>query len=115
MHKPMSSLLNLNKSIQAQPLQYSHARSLKLVRTFVYDGLADSMHQRTALEGAKPCVNLLISRSCLLDVDQRHLERDLEGLSIELRAMGVHHAFHTVVPGDVEPSNHQLHITLQMP
>ena len=82
------------------------------MRAFVYDYLADSLHQMVALEGARPCVNLLVSRRCLPDVDHIQLERELERLSIELRRMEVQHAFHTVVPGDIEPLNHQLQITL---
>jgi hypothetical protein len=111
----MSTFQTIKASTQAQPMQYSHARSWKLVRTFVYDCLADSLHQMAALEGAKPCVNLLISRRCLPSVDHIQFERELERLSIELRRMEVQHAFHTVVPGDVEPFNHQLRITLLLP
>jgi hypothetical protein len=109
----MSTLQTNNTSPQAQPLQYSNARSWKLVRTFVHDCLADSLHQLDALQGAQPCVNLLISRRCLPGVDHIQFEQDLERLSIELRRMEVQHAFHTVVPGDVEPFNHQLRITLR--
>ena len=111
----MTALRTGHITNQAQPLQYSHARSWKLVRTFVHDCLADSLHQLDALQGAQPCVNLLISRRCLPDVDHIQLERELERLSIELRRMEVQHAFHTVVPGDVEPFNHQLRITLRLP
>lgn len=111
----MSTLQTIKTSKQAQPLQYSRARSWKLVRTFVHDCLADSLHQVDALQGAQPCVNLLISRSCLPGVDQIQLERELERLSIELRRMEVQHAFHTVVPGDIEPFNHQLRIILRLP
>jgi hypothetical protein len=109
----MKSLQTIHITPQVQPLQYSNARSWKLVRVFVHDCLADSLHQMAALEGAQPYVNLLISRRCLPGVDHIQLERELEKLSVELRRMEVQHAFHTVVPGDVEPVNHQLRITLR--
>ena len=98
------------------PLQYSQARRWQELRAFVFDALADAMHHRAALRGARLCsMNLLLSGSRLGGFHPREVQRQLEALSDELRHLGVPHAIHQVVPGDTEPDRHELRITLQRP
>ena len=100
----------------ALPPLYSRARRWQALRGFVLDALADAMHHRAAMQGARLCsMNLLLSRRHLDAADAREGRRQLDLLSGELRRLGVPHAIHCVVPGDAEPTQHQLHITLQTP
>ena len=101
---------------QILPLSYSRARRWHELRAFVHDALADAMHHEAALQGARPrSVSLLISRRHLSGINPPEAQRQLELLSGELRRVGVPHSFHRVVPGDAEPDQHQLRITLQRP
>jgi hypothetical protein len=98
------------------PVCYSRARQWHELRGFVHDALADAMHHEAALLGARPrSMSLLISRRHLGDGNPSEARRQLDILSGELRLAGVPHAIHCVVPGDAEPAEHQLRITLQRP
>lgn len=100
----------------ALPLVYSRARRWNELRGFVHDALADAMHHRVALHGARPAnLSLLISRRYLGAGNPPEVLRQLELLSAELRLLGIPHAIHRVLPGDTEPDQHQLRITLQQP
>lgn len=98
------------------PLQYSYARRWHELRAFVHDALADAMHHRAALCGARlHSLNLLLSGRHLSGDNPREMQRQLEILSGELRELGVPHAIHRVLPGDTEPDRHRLRITLLQP
>lgn len=98
------------------PLQYSPARRWHELRAFVFDALADAMHHRAALHGARlGSMQLLLSGSRLGGSTDADVQRQLDVLSDELRQLGVPHAIHQVLPGDAEPAQHQLRITLQQP
>ena len=98
------------------PLQYSQARRWHDLRAFVYDALADAMHHHAALHGARlRDLSLLVSGRHLSVANPHEAQQQLEILSGELRLLGVPHAIHRVVPGDLEPDRHQLRITLQRP
>jgi len=90
---------------------YSHADRWADLRAFVHDALADAMHSKAALQGAQTSLSLLVSGRHL-PTKPDELQRQLETLSVELRRLGVPHAIHKVVPGDPEPANHQLRISL---
>ena len=60
-------------------------------------------------------MDLLLSGSRLGGFAAADVQRQLEVLSDELRQLGVPHAIHQVLPGDAEPEQHQLRITLQSP
>ena len=98
------------------PLQYSPARRWHELRAFVFDALADAMHHRAALHGARlGSMHLLLSGRHLGGFTTADVQRQLDVLSDELRQLGVPHAIHQVLPGDTEPEQHQLRITLQRP
>ncbi len=98
------------------PLCYSRARRWPELRAFVHDALADAMHHEAALHGAQPrAMSLLISGRHLNSSNPQEEQRQLEILSGQLRLAGVPHAIHRVVPGNAEPDQHQLRITLQRP
>jgi hypothetical protein len=103
-------------AIHILPVSYSRARHWHELRGFVHDALADAMHHEAALQGARPrSMSLLISRRHLSGVNPSETQCQLDILSGELRLAGVPHAIHCVVPGDTEPDQHQLRITLQRP
>ncbi len=96
------------------PLLYSRASRWPALRAFIYDALADAMHHEAALQGARlRNLNLLVSGRHLGADDLHEVQVQLETLSSELRELGVPHAIHRVLPGDSEPQQHQLRITLQ--
>ena len=96
------------------PLQLSQARRWNELRAFVFDALADAMHHRAVLHGARlKSMHLLLSGSRLSGFSVAEVQRQLDALSDELRQLGVPHAIHQVLPGDAEPEQHQLRITLQ--
>ena len=100
----------------ALPPLYSRARRWNALRGFVLDAVADAMHHQAAMHGARLCnMNLLLSRHHLDANHPPEGRRQLDLLSGELRRLGIAHAIHCVVPGDAEPEQHQLRITLQTP
>ena len=100
----------------ALPMVYSSARRWDALRRFVLDALADAVHHRAAMGGAQPrSLSLLVSRRHLGNSNGPEMQRQLEALSAELRRLHLPHSIHQVVPGDAEPEQHQLRITLQEP
>ena len=97
-----------------QSVLYCRARNWQSLRAFVLDALADAMHQRAALNGAQPHLSLMLSRRCLPTqrLPAQEVQRQLHGLSQELRWRGALHAIHMVVIGDAEPARHELSIRL---
>lgn len=100
----------------ALPLVYSSARRWDALCRFVLDALADAVHHRAAMGGAAVhSLSLLVSRRHLNNSNGPEMQRQLEALSAELRRLRLPHSINQVVPGDAEPEQHQLRITLQEP
>ena len=89
----------------------SEAQRWRELAGCIQDALFDAQHSSAGLNGAKPKVSVLLSRT-LLSLAGSGNSAAMREFCSELRQQGVGHSFHCVAHGSPEPSAHLVQITL---